>query len=254
MSYGRKMKIFTAMLLALLLVACAQSHSKNGSGREYCPLISYIFDDGYASHYDVVATMADELDISVGFAITTYVLGREGRVDAGQLLQLQSRGHEIINHSETHKDLRAPGVDQLVAGRDIEQGLAGLEALGLEIGTFVAPHSQTHGDYMSEVRRLHDLAYTSAREDVVWHAEDDLFSLPRLSSDGISLTDIQSAIDLAIKSNGFLTLYHHDVEAGSADEEKVRSVIEYALESGAIFATPRDMARFASGEINCPSI
>jgi peptidoglycan/xylan/chitin deacetylase (PgdA/CDA1 family) len=112
--------------------------------------ISYTFDDNTADHGKIVAPMFDEF----GFHATFFVIagtvpdtdeeaalvkpGRYGGVSWRQLKAMARKGHEIANHSWTHKNL--PRCDAAALAEQIEKARAVItEKIGAAPITFCYP-------------------------------------------------------------------------------------------------------------------
>lgn len=121
-------------------------------------VVTITFDDGTADQLPAL----DVLD-SLGLKSTLYV--NSGRVSfdanymtSGQLVGLQSRGHEIAGHTITHVDL--PSLPPDLAKREICDDRVALAGMGLTIKNFAYPFASYNATVQQIVR---DCGYNSAR-------------------------------------------------------------------------------------------
>ena len=96
------------------------------------------FDDGYASHVDVVASLLLRHRFSGTFFITTDLVGRPGYLTWEQLRKLVFLGMEIGSHGVSHRPLTS------LAPRQLQEKLAASkrileERLGIPVRALAAP-------------------------------------------------------------------------------------------------------------------
>ena len=98
------------------------------------PVVSFVFDDGYESHYNDVAPLFESKGFRCGFAINSKLQEAETtRSTIEQMLSLQNRGFEIMNHGATHADLRPATTLQSLAESEINNGFDDLTAMGFDL-------------------------------------------------------------------------------------------------------------------------
>ncbi len=96
------------------------------------------FDDGYASHFDIVASQLLRNRFSGTFFVTTDFIGQPGYVTWEQLSKLIFLGMEIGSHGKTHPPLTKLSSRELAAELTDSKRLLE-ERLGLPVGALAAP-------------------------------------------------------------------------------------------------------------------
>lgn len=79
-------------------------------------IVCFNWDDGYASHYNIVRPLANSLGQHHTFGIYTNNIGQANAMTSAQILALFNDGHEIASHSVSHAHINA----QTLANRVIE--------------------------------------------------------------------------------------------------------------------------------------
>ena len=124
------------------------------------PNIAFTFDDGTIDHYEVVAPLLEEYDMRGTFFINSGHIGTPGFMDSTQLLDLQSRGHEIGGHSvNQHEHL--VGLSQETQQLRIQTDYNTLVGLGLTVNSFAWPYGETSSELMQIVKNV---GYQRARD------------------------------------------------------------------------------------------
>ena len=128
--------------------------------------LSYTFDDGLRDHYTLAAPMLEEF----GFHGTFFIIGKvvadtdelaaakkpgvHGGVSWGQVKDLAARGHEIGNHSWSHRQLVKCTPEELA--EEIERNRTVLtEKLGVAPLTFCYPGNGANEAVRAAVRKDH---------------------------------------------------------------------------------------------------
>ena len=96
------------------------------------------FDDGYASHFDVVAPLLLRYRFSGTFFVTTGLVGKPGYMTWEQLRKLVFLGMEIGSHGATHRPLTQLSSDDVL--HELRSSKSVLEErLGVPIKAMAAP-------------------------------------------------------------------------------------------------------------------
>jgi len=124
------------------------------------PHIAFTFDDGTIDHYEIVASLLEQYGMLGTFLINSAHIGTPGFMDSVQLLDLQSRGHEIGSNGMNQEEnliLLSPETQLLRLQTDYNL----LISLGLNITSFSWPYGQTSPELTQIVK---DLGYQRARD------------------------------------------------------------------------------------------
>ncbi|MDA9556618.1 polysaccharide deacetylase family protein [Vibrio sp.] len=212
-------------------------------------VLTYIFDDGYRSHYDTVAPLFEKHDARAGFAIFSKVLGSTKFLSKDELRDLEKRGHELLNHSLTHKDIRDGSASQSEASEDILGGKQALEDIGLSVSTFIAPFSKTPDQYLQLVKDNHSNAYTSyspnmekngqfTPELIHWRKHQDLFKLQRFPVEKHDAKTAIQVLESAAKHNAIVSFYDHDIDKSKTSSKDLSDILSKANELNMVITTP----------------
>lgn len=132
----------------------------NGNGNQpvYTPdkgnlFLAFTFDDGTEDHYIIVSQLLEKYDFRGTFFINTGRLNKTGFMNNAQLIDMESRGHEIGGHSynQSQRLLNLSQEEQLFS---IQTDYDILTDMGLTVNSFAWPFgetSQTLKDIISTV-------------------------------------------------------------------------------------------------------
>jgi|GEM_PF-5374065 len=196
----------------------ATSTNQGGGGQNHPDIssggfVSINFDDGEISAFDIGRPIMLTAGLPATYYITTHQLGGpnfSGYVTPAQVLQLQTDGFEIGNHTQSHVDLvglATSSIQQeiLGAGQDLAQmGISSVTTFAYPSGhTDPAIETLISGDGFLGARGASDsLAFNTKTIDPL-----DLTAFaPNASS---TFSQIQSGIDQAIASHGWLIITFH---------------------------------------------
>lgn len=196
------------------------------------PTVSFNFDDGFESAF----TKGMPIIEGAGFKSTHYVvvnrIGEKGYMTRRQILELQSRGHEIGAHSQTHEKLTEMSVSK--ARKEILGSKEDLLKKGIvRIDTFVYPD----GYFNDEVTKMvEEAGYSGAR--ITNPGLNDrttnpykLFYLGMNSE--ITLETIKKKIDEAIEKKKWLIMVFHRVDETGFENVSsglLQKTVEYVRE------------------------
>jgi peptidoglycan/xylan/chitin deacetylase (PgdA/CDA1 family) len=139
-------------------------------------------DDGARDGYTKGAPILASLGMHATYYVNPGRAQRNGRMTFAQMRELHAAGHDIANHSLTHRDLATLGASELRRQVEGAQRLLHRE-LGYRPRTFCYPFGSYDADARAEVRRAgFVLAFTTAfgaREST-----DNPFESPRIRVHG----------------------------------------------------------------------
>jgi len=117
------------------------------------------FDDGYASHFEVIAPLLVRHRFAGTFFITTEFIGKRGYMTWDQLRRLVFLGMEIGSHGASHRPLTRLSQEEL--DRELSESKRVLEEqLGVPVRALAAPGGFWNGKVAAAARR--------AGYDAVW--------------------------------------------------------------------------------------
>ena len=134
--------------------------SSGGETHAGKPYISFTFDDGTIDHYEVVAPLLEKYDTRGTFFVNSGHIGTPGFMNATQLLDLQSRGHEIGGHSVNQQERLSELTSETQLLR-IQTDFNTLSNIGLNITSFSWPFGYTSLELIEMVKSV---GYLRARD------------------------------------------------------------------------------------------
>lgn len=197
--------------------------------------ICFSFDDGVTQDSQIVAVF-DEAGAKCGFALITSILSdNAGRI--AYYRDLYNRGYSILCHSNNGENMgnetSYTEEQLLVKMRDTK---VNLEKFGIKISGWVTPSSFMKTDYVPNLTKFYNYAYTrffGAYTDLTRIPYDDLsnsgYFLKRVSIGATSIENLKKAVDDAITNNGLLSFYGHAYELDDdyLDINKLRELLIY---------------------------
>jgi peptidoglycan/xylan/chitin deacetylase (PgdA/CDA1 family) len=233
------------LLCSIILILSGASVHAQG-------VVSFIFDDNYKSHYDVVHPLFVEYGLAAGFAINSgtmkpnnqYALGLTHR----RLGYMVAAGHEVINHGGKHRDLRSSGVaistcqQEMTAAYD----LLTTTKYSYTIHGWSAPYSAVAEHCVPVTAERHTYGFnvynTETGSAAVMRPGIDPLRLWRTSLYNAGLAGAFATIDAVAESGGLVVFYDHDpsrsVYPKSMSISGIRQVIEYAISKGVQILPP----------------
>lgn len=140
------------------------------------------FDDGYDDAYtQVFPVLKNDGFIGTFFLIKDYI-GREGRLNEGQISEMQKAGMEFGSHTLSHPDLTKISLD------DARSQIFGSKGEWL---TFCYPAGKFNGEVVNLVKEAGYLAAVTTKIGIA-RETSNLFELPRVR---IEDTDVQAFAD-----------------------------------------------------------
>lgn len=161
------------------------------------------FDDGYEEHVRFAELLLEEFDVSVGLAVVTSDVGKEGFLRLEDLYRAQERGIEIMSHGVTHVALgkyvgntvvatptggeyrdmprgRAHVLTESEIGFQVRESANWFRERGFLVNSFVYPYGVYNETIRSVVARsgLYTTAYTC--DNALESPAGDRFLIPRV--------------------------------------------------------------------------
>lgn len=176
-------------------------------------MVSLTFDDGWLSAYQNGYPLLDKY----GIKGTEYIISGsvndtvDGYITSAQMLDLQTRGHEIEDHTKTHVDLTTVNSTQLTD--EIVNSKSDLLAMGVNpITSFDYPY----GAYSTAVEQvIQNAGYLGARTSDAGYVQktDNPYLLKAMTIiNTTSVADIESWIASAATNKTWLILVIHQVD------------------------------------------
>ncbi|WAX22805.1 hypothetical protein MAJJADAN_00043 [Pseudomonas phage Amjad_SA] len=211
--------------------------------------VVFIFDDGYASAYSHVAPAFETRGLRAGFAVGSKM--RFSGMSETQLYELQSRGHEILNHGRTHQNIGSPDSNSNLARDEIITSQDELGLLELSVESYVSANSVMAEKHIADfLAPSHFSGYTVYRgeasgEDALLPSPVDRYRMSRASLFLVGVDGAKQCIDAAIAADGVVVLYDHDpLRAGYANSmtmAELEQVLDYCVSTGISVKLPTQM-------------
>lgn len=176
-------------------------------------MVSFTFDDGWLSAYQNGIPLLDQYGIKSTDYIITSEIGdtANGYITSAQIMDLQSRGHEIEDHTKTHADLTTVSPTQLTD--EVAGSKSLLEAMGINPITSI---DYPFGSYNSTVEQaVKDAGYVGARtsDDGDNTKGTDPYLLKAMTIESTTtVAQIEQRIDAAVANNTWLVFVIHQVD------------------------------------------
>jgi peptidoglycan/xylan/chitin deacetylase (PgdA/CDA1 family) len=207
------------MIAVFLMITCPLAQAARPLDKA---MISFTFDDGYASLYTLVRPILNKYKIPATVYIISDYVGQGWAVKWNQLWQLsQAYGWEIGNHTMNHPDLVGLGDPEVIA--QIRGNHAALQSHGLLNVTAFAPPYGVYDDRVLALVKNDGSLYSSRRawwDDVPTNDVNtfDQWQLIAFGMDDLTnpmnFTKVKPYIDNAIAGKKWLILMFHDVVTG----------------------------------------
>lgn len=173
------------------------------------PLISFVLDDGYATDHTEALPIFQTAGKVANVAIVPAFLGSNASfMTTAQVLELQAAGWEVCSHSKSHTNMAAT-TDEALLIAELGESKAALEALGLDVRSYVYPFGATNSTYRRLARKYYRSAITVGSTTDHNTQPIPTFNVVRNSLDGASLVQAQAAVDAAVAGNAWLVFMIH---------------------------------------------
>ena len=191
------MKQKTILLLMLLLFGFGYSNAQNG------PIVSFTYDDGSASWYDIAFPLFQQYGFpGVGYinATNSWIVGT-GNDAVNKLLEMQAAGWEVGNHTYDHVAITDSSVSLM---KDW------LDANGFPNSGFAAPFNDWDHSMVGYVKK--NCLYYCASGGLGISQPYDKYFLRRVGiSNDVSIETIKGYLDEAVASNLWIIFSGHDI-------------------------------------------
>lgn len=195
-------------------------------------MVSFSFDDGYASVYDNARPILNAANIKASlYIVSTYLDGTDPLyMDTTQMLALNQDGHEIGSHTRTHAFLSQATPARLK--REVTDSRTELLAMGATpVTTFAYPY----GDYsQAVVQAVKDAGYIGARSVESGYndkAADKFLLMDQHVTVDVVPDQVKAWIDHAIAQKKWLILEFHQQdysgELYSNTPETLQAIVNY---------------------------
>lgn len=173
-------------------------------------MVAFVFDDGFASAYNVVKPMFDSRNVKANFAVNKYTIGTTNYITLSQMQEMYAKGHDVLNHSLTHPHLETKTYTQVV--NEIQDMQSYLINNGITRGSdiFIYPTSWTQ----IAQNVCTDLGYTVCRDivGVANYNNINNYRLRTVSTNNVTtLASLSPYVDKMINRGGLLIYTVHDV-------------------------------------------
>lgn len=198
--------------------------------------ITFHFDDGFLSHYEILLPLFREFGAAGSLAL---IADPEKGMGFEKAREMKAAGWEILSHTVTHPRMSAPMKEE-DAQRELWESKAILDREGLEPSTLITPMSVLHPSLRSMAESVYDAAFTrytnSATEPIeklVIERPVNLFDLHRACLAGKKLEELEAYVDYVEKHDAWIVFYDHDIGAGkNITEENLRALLGYIRKKG----------------------
>lgn len=185
-------------------------------------IISFMFDDATRDHFDEMLPLFEARGFPLAFAVCPRFTGDLDsvvtRLSTTELLECQSRGVEIVNHSMSHRNMTSE-TSAGTAKAEIETARQWLEKGGLNVTGYVAANSTLNAPLVDATKGYSGYACTVYSDNdaniAVITDQSDAYRLSRFSMDGVSSANTIENIKETIRRGGSSIFYDHIVTGGS---------------------------------------
>lgn len=196
------------------------------------PCFAFTFDDVPAAD-DKVAALFESKGLRCGWAFIANDsnFGSRGNV----YLELQNKGHEVLNHSVDGKIYNTTNYATFQAAYTAMQtAYETMKDFGFVVNGFVAPSSSMYAGYKPIIGMLNAFGFVEASGETTKNDENTpVTNLHRYSIQSAhSLQDIKDWVDSAITNNELVVFYGHAsdiVDEGDFTMQKIEAIIDYVL-------------------------
>lgn len=214
-------------------------------------VVSFIFDDNYKSHYDLVHPLFVEYGLAAGFAINSGTMKPDDQYALGlthrRLGYMVAAGHEVVNHGGKHRDLRSAGVAISTCKQEMTAAYDVLSVnYGYTVNGWAAPYSAVAEHCVPVTAERHAYGFNVYNAETgagaVMQPGIDPLRLWRTSLYAAGVVGAFATIDAVAESGGLVVFYDHDpsraVYPKSMSASQLRQVIEYAISKGVQILPP----------------
>lgn len=181
------------------------------------PLLSYTFDDGWASAYLNGAKLLDQANIKATFYLNPSSIDTPGFMTTAQVSSLESNGHELASHGYEHHDFTT--LDQSAMNYQLGHANEYFQQIfHMRSVNFAPPFGSTDDQLMFYTQKY----YASSRGTQDGINTKQMFSPYNLRvlyvGNGLPLERLKEAVAQAQASHGWLILVYHRIDDNSKGE------------------------------------
>jgi peptidoglycan/xylan/chitin deacetylase (PgdA/CDA1 family) len=192
-------------------------------------LLSFNFDDGHRCSYENALPLLDAASLKSTNYIITRQLGTD-YIGKNEILSIESRGHEVGNHTRTHNDLTLMTESQVQD--EIDGAKQDLVSMGVKsIETFAYPFGAYNNALIGFISS-HGYLGARSTDNGANQNSTNRFALKRQNLGGdVTIKDVQGWIDASIANNTWLILLSHHIDHDpnqySITPELFRQIVDY---------------------------
>lgn len=265
------------MLLTLLFIVLLLGCNENDENKDHIvnerPQIVLTFDDSFVDNWFEVKDELALKGIPATFFVSYYgnnsiSLNPRKENKKNKLLELQSLGFEIGNHSFTHAKANeyseSLGLNEWYSN-EVKKPVCDMIEDGFSIYSFAYPHSNSNSKDTDKILlsnfdsiRLYSEP-TGSIYNGVYESYSKVIMSSRIDNQVSNLQEIKGVIDYIYENNLTLVLAAHDIADSSESRlfvtpERLFTIIDYAAEKGISFITFREINNnkvLTSAELEC---
>jgi len=121
--------------------------------------ISFVFDDGLSSIYDIVFPFFENCGIVGDIALVGSYVNKNGYLNSEQIKELINKGWSLGDHTFTHPDMSRLSLEGLSKEIKLNQSFV-KKAFDYEFSYFVFPKSKVRTDHLSLILNKYAYAFT----------------------------------------------------------------------------------------------
>ncbi len=207
--------------------------------------VSIVFDDGRRSSYDIALPILDNAGLKSSHFIVTGRMGAgfPGFIKTNEVLDIQSRGHEVGSHTRTHRDLTLLSASEQLS--EISGSRQDLLNIGIsEVKSFAYPFGSFNN---SVVQTVKNSGYLGARATIDGDnlRNENPYLIKRESMEiNTTLSKAKADIDKAIANKTWLVLTFHQVDTSgnqfSVTPQLFQGIVDYLKAKNVTVRTFKD--------------
>lgn len=239
-SFRKYIYVLLIIVLIAILPGCNRNPiAVNDSKRA---LITWVDDDGHAGFYTKLKPFVLEYNIPFTSAIiTNRELG--GRyMTCDQMQELADLGCEFVSHMHTHnKDHRPASMSEKELHYEFSKSKEIIQSMGFNDKAVVYPFGSNNQLVRKIASEYYDMGIdtwdSGESPGCIVNIPFDPYKMKRVSVQGEDVNTIFEKMDEAIKNKSWIILVSHVDQGSWYSDERVRDIIEHALNSGLEFVT-----------------
>lgn len=173
-------------------------------------LVTFTFDDGYLSTYNIAYPILDKYDYKATAFIPTDVIGQDNYMTEHQIEVLSAYGWEIGSHAKSHKKLTDLSESEVLSElKDSKEILNGITLSS--IPGFASPQDAYNDEIINDISSMYTYHRTCAPgyNDI---PPTDIYQLKSMViTETTTVEQVKGWIDYAYANNKWLILTFHDL-------------------------------------------